>query len=374
MKSAAAAAFVDARPIVVGAANPRDRTMATGDFSSLAGGCGAAYLAAVPARAPFVIMTVLLVLLFALAAVGGALALFTARTARWVERALPPAGRFVDVAGARLHVVERGQGPALLLVHGLAGQLGNFTYGVVDKLAAQFRVVAVDRPGSGYSVRAPGASAALSAQADALAALIEALELGRPVVVGHSLGGALALALAQRRPERVAGLALVAPLTHPAPVPQAFKGLMIASPWLRALAAWTVAAPASLVLRDRMLAMVFAPEPVPPDFGTRGGGLLALRPSHFIAASADLAAISEDLPAMMLRYGAMKLPVSILFGRGDRILDPRQQGEALAAELPGATLTLVEGGHMLPVTQPDLTAQFIREAAARASSTAKADG
>jgi len=51
-----------------------------------------------------------------------------------------------------------------------------------------------------------------------------------------------------------------------------------------------------------------------------------------------------------------------------------EKGEALAAELPGATLTLVEGGHMLPVTQPDLTAQFIREAAARASSTAKADG
>jgi pimeloyl-ACP methyl ester carboxylesterase len=317
------------------------------------------------------IVTVLIVVALALAAFGGALALFTARTARRVERALPPAGRFVEAAGARLHVVERGQGPALLLVHGLAGQLGNFTYGVVDRLAAQYRVVAVDRPGSGYSQRAPGASAALSAQADTLAALIETLELGRPVVVGHSLGGAVALALAQRRPERVSGLALVAPLTHLAPVPAAFKGLMIASPWLRSLVAWTLAAPATLVLGDRMLAQVFAPEPAPRDFGVKGGGLLALRPSHFIAASADLAAIPEDLPAMTQRYGAMKLPVSILFGRGDRILDPREQGEALAAELPGATLTLVEGGHMLPVTQPELTANFIREAAARAARTAK---
>jgi len=149
---------------------------------------------------------------------------------------------------------------------------------------------------------------------------------------------------------------------------------MIASPWLRALAAWTVAAPANLVMRDRMLALVFAPEPAPPDFATRGGGLLALRPSHFIAASEDLAAIPQDLPAMTQRYGAMRLPVSVLFGRGDRILDPREQGEALAAELPGATLTLVEGGHMLPVTHPDLTANFIREATARALSTAKADG
>ena len=116
-----------------------------------------------------------------------------------------------------------------------------------------------------------------------------------------------------------------------------------------------------------------APEPIPPDFGVKGGGQLGLRPSHFIAASEDLAALAEDLPAMTLRYGAMQLPVSVLFGRGDRILDPRQQGETLAAELPGATLTLVDGGHMLPVTQPDLTAQFIRDAAARAWSFARTE-
>lgn len=317
------------------------------------------------------VMAFLVTLALVLAAFGGGLALFTARMARRVEQALPPAGRFVDVSGARLHVVERGEGPALLLVHGLGGQLGNFTYGIVDRLAGRCRVVAVDLPGSGYSQRAPGASAALSAQADALAALIETLGLDRPVVVGHSLGGAVALALAQRRPERVAGLALVAPLTRPTPVPAPFWGLMIASPRLRALVAWTLAAPANLAMRKAMLARVFAPEPVPPDFATRGGALLTLRPSHFIAASEDLAAIPQDLPAMTLRYSAMRLPVSVLFGRGDRILDPREQGEGLAAELPGATLTLVEGGHMLPVTQPELTAQFIRDAAARAARTAK---
>ncbi|MGO4870760.1 MAG: alpha/beta fold hydrolase [Roseiarcus sp.] len=373
MKSNCAAAVGEARPIVANPAEPRDRPVATRDVPGLADGAGGAYRGYVHASASFVIMTVLVNLVFILAALGGGLALFTARIARRVERELPPAGRFIDVPGARLHVVERGQGPALLLVHGLAGQLGNFTYGVFDRLAEQFHVVAVDRPGSGYSQRAPGASAALGAQADALVALIEALELGRPVVVGHSLGGALALALAQRRPDRVAGLALVAPLTHPAPVPTAFKGLMIASPWLRALAAWTVAAPANLVMRDKMLGLVFAPEPVPADFATRGGGLLALRPSHFIAASEDLAAIPQDLPAMTQRYGAMTLPVSILYGRSDHILDPHEQGEALAAELPGATLTLVDGGHMLPVTQPDLTARFIRDAAARALPMAKAN-
>jgi pimeloyl-ACP methyl ester carboxylesterase len=299
--------------------------------------------------------------------VGGCLLLFTVHTVRRVERALPPAGRFVDVPGARLHLVERGQGPALLLVHGLAGQLRHFTYGIVDPLATEYRVVAVDRPGSGYSVRLPGTSAALAAQADALAALIDALQLERPLVVGHSLGGAVALALAQRHPRRVAGLALLAPLTHPVQeVAAVFKGLKIGKPWIRTLVAWTLAVPASLAKRDEVLGILFGPEAAPGDFATRGGGLLALRPSHFIAACADLAAIPDDLPEMVPRYAAMQLPVSIIYGRGDGILNPQIQGGALAAKLPGAELTLVAGGHMLPITMPDRMAQFIREAAARA--------
>jgi pimeloyl-ACP methyl ester carboxylesterase len=295
-----------------------------------------------------------------------ALVLFTEVTVRRVEAALPPRGRFVDMPGGRLHVVERGQGPALLLVHGLAGQLCHFTYDLVDRLAEQYRVVAVDRPGSGYSLREPGASAALSAQADMLSALIERLQLGRPLLVGHSMGGAVALVLAQRHPERVSGLALIAPLTHPVQeVHSAFNGLKIARPWVRRVAAWTLAVPLSIVRRGEVLRVLFHPEAVPSDFATRGGGLLSLRPSHFQAACADLVAIPQDLPGMVQGYGAMRLPVSILYGRGDRILDPQEQGDVLAAKLPGAMLTMVEGGHMLPITMPERCAQFIREAAAR---------
>jgi pimeloyl-ACP methyl ester carboxylesterase len=300
-----------------------------------------------------------------LLAIAAGLLLFTIHMVRQVEAALPPTGRFVDVPGARLHVVERGQGPALLLVHGLAGQLCHFTYALVDQLATQCRVVAVDRPGSGYSVRAPNASATLGAQADVLAALIDELELGRPLVVGHSLGGAVALALAQRHPERVAGLLLLAPLTHPVrEISPAFNGLKIAKPWMRTLVAWTLAVPFGMAKRDEVLQLIFGPDSVPADFATRGGGLLTLRPSHFVAACTDLAAAPEDLEGMTQRYVTMQLPVRIIYGRDDRILSPQEQGGTLAAKLPGARLTLIEGGHMLPITAPDAVAQFIREAAA----------
>lgn len=311
-------------------------------------------------------MTVLVVVALALVVINVGLVLFTWRTVRRVEAAVPPVGRFIDLPGARLHVVERGQGPALLLVHGLAGQLRHFTYDIVERLAINHRVVAVDRPGSGYSIRTPGASAALGAQADVLVALIEHLQLGRPVVVGHSMGGAVALALAQRHPERVAGLALIAPLTHPVQeVHSAFNGLKIAKPWVRSAVAWTLAVPFSMFRRDEVLRVLFDPEAAPIDFAIRAGGLLTLRPSHFVEACADLAAIATDLAGMVERYGAMQLPVSVLYGRGDRILNPLEQGEALASKLPGAELTLVDGGHMLPITAPERTARFIREVAAR---------
>jgi pimeloyl-ACP methyl ester carboxylesterase len=112
-----------------------------------------------------------------------------------------------------------------------------------------------------------------------------------------------------------------------------------------------------------VLAQVFGPEPVPADFATKGGGLLSLRPSQFLSASSDLQALPESMPALEARYGSLKTPLCVLYGRSDRILDWKANGQALVDKVPGATLKLVDGGHMLPITQPDATAGFIREAA-----------
>jgi pimeloyl-ACP methyl ester carboxylesterase len=86
----------------------------------------------------------------------------------------------------------------------------NFTHSLLGRLNRDFRVVILDRPGSGYSTRPADAPATISAQARIISRFCEELELGRPLIVGHSLGGAIALALALNHPERVAGLALLA--------------------------------------------------------------------------------------------------------------------------------------------------------------------
>lgn len=291
-------------------------------------------------------------------------ALFTVRTARRVEAVVPPLGSFVEVDGARLHYVERGEGPVVLLVHGLAGHLRLFTHSLIDRLADDFHVVAVERPGSGYSVRYPGTPAGPRADAAALAEFIRTVGLGRPLILGHSLGGAVALATALDHSDVVAGLALVSPLTHPVDAtPDVFRPLEIRSPFVRRLIARTVAVPLSMRASERTLAVLFEPEPVPDDFAVAGGGLLSLRPQQFETASTDLVAAPGDMPGLMERYATIGVPVGILYGRGDRILDPELHGEGMRGRIPGLHLELVEGGHMLPLTQPERVASFVRELA-----------
>src|SRR5215469_3242811 len=131
---------------------------------------------------------------------GAGLALYTWHVARRVECALPPQGRFIDIDGARIHYLDEGSGPAVLLIHGLGGQMRNFTHSLTGKLKNEFRVIVLDRPGSGYSTRPGNASAAIGTQAHTISRFIEALGLEKPLVVGHSLGGAISLALALNHP------------------------------------------------------------------------------------------------------------------------------------------------------------------------------
>ena len=306
---------------------------------------------------------------YSLLALSGAtlagLVLFTHRTARKVQQAQPPTGSFVDVPDGRLHIRDQGQGPPLLLLHGLGGHMGQYDYAVAERLAAHFRVVSVDRPGSGYSTRAGTAAADLLTQAAALAALIDKLNLGRPLVVGHSLGGAVALTLALEHPGHVAGLALVAPLSAlPETVPAVFQRMLIPSVWQRQLVAWTVATPSAMRRGKYVLAQLFAPETPPRDYTWRAGGLLSLRPSQFLATIADLAALPAHLPAVTARLSGLRLPVAVLYSPEDAVLDWQANGQQLVDLIPGATLRLVPGGHMLPITNPDAVVNFIEETAA----------
>jgi len=300
------------------------------------------------------------------------LVIFTAITARRVEKALPPRGQFLEVLGARIHYLDKGAGPPILIVHGLGGQLGNFTYALLERLTGEFRVILIDRPGSGYSHRAPGATGRLTEQSGIVAEFIRKLGLERPLLVGHSLGGAIALGVALDHPEAVKALALVAPLTDvPNQVPAPFRALDIKSDFLRWLVAWTVATPIGIRRGKAILDAIFSPDPAPADFPIRGGGILGLRPRSFHNTSSDMRAVNLDLGKMVARYSSLRVPVRILYGTGDEVLSHQVHGEAMKAKSSMVSVELVAGGHMLPITAPDLTAEFIK-VAARSESTVSA--
>ncbi|HEX8125052.1 MAG TPA: alpha/beta hydrolase [Allosphingosinicella sp.] len=299
---------------------------------------------------------------------GGGLAAYSGSVARKIEKAVPRDGKLIEVAGQTIHYTDDGSGPAIVMIHGLGGQLRNFARPLVDDLARDYRVIRIDRPGSGYSPRTASTSARLRVQAEVVAELIRILKLDRPLIVGHSLGGALALALALNHSDVVGGLALIAPLSQVQDikdVPEVFKGLVIRRAAVRKTIAWTLATPMGMATADKALKAVFAPEPVPADFPTEGGGLLAMRPDNFYASSADLVDLEGELEGMVERYPALKVPVSILYAGADNLLNAKVHGERTASEIPGAEIELVEGGHMLPFTRPELTAAFVRRAAAR---------
>ena len=309
-------------------------------------------------------MTVLVVVLAVVVVSLSGLVIFTAITARRVENALPPRGQFLEIAGARIHYLDKGSGPAIVILHGLGGQMGNFTYALLDHLTDEFRVILMDRPGSGYSTRAPGATGRLTEQAAIVAEFIRKLGLERPLLVGHSLGGAIALAVALDHPEAVKGLALVAPLTHvPQHVPAPFRAMDIKSDYLRWFVAWTVATPVGIRRGKAILDAIFSPDPAPEDFPIRAGGILGLRPRSFFNTSSDMRAVNLDLSAMVERYTSLRVPVRILYGTSDEVLSHQKHGEAMKAKSSMVSLELVPGGHMLPITAPDVTATFIKAAA-----------
>lgn len=310
------------------------------------------------------LLTLMLMGLVALAVV---LCLWSLRIARGAERLVPATGRMIAVPDGTLHVVEAGDptAPPVVLIHGLSGQLQHFTYAMTGMLAGEFRVIAVDRPGCGYSRRESDDHAALDAQARMIWAALDALQVTRPVLAGHSLGGAIALAMALERPDDTAGLALITPLTHPIPEPSPlFAGLRVRSPLLRRLIGYTIAVPLARSSAKATLDAVFAPDPWPEDFVTRGGGALGIRPRGYVTASGDLVAMEAGISAQAARYGELRVPGEVLLAAADALLPPKLQGGPLAAQGFDVT-TLPDRGHMLPIVEPEVCADLIRRVAER---------
>ncbi|WP_339741275.1 alpha/beta hydrolase [uncultured Maricaulis sp.] len=317
-----------------------------------------------------ILVTVLGGLVLISLAVLAGLSIWSRMIARRVEAAIPPAGEIATVTGGKIHFLDQGEGRPIVMIHGLAGHLQNFTHSTTDALKDDFRVIALDRPGSGYSARDSDEQARIPEQARMIAEFLAAKGIEKPLIVGHSLGGAVALTLALNHPDSISGIALIAPLAKlPEEGAKAFDALKIASPFMRRLIGETLAVPMSIRTGDATLRLVFGPNEAPADFRLRGGGLLGLRPRAFVTASTDYAAVGLDMPALTARFSEIKLPVGVIYGDSDRILDAQANLDALRTSIPQLDEEVLPGiGHMVQINRPDETEAFIRRMATKSFS------
>ena len=292
-------------------------------------------------------------LVTAIAVVGvllGGLAAYSASRAARLGDMYPPAGNFTRVDGLRMHFMQSGPRKALpvVLLHGASGNLNDPMLALGERLSHGHRVVAIDRPGHGWSQRTEGPDAALpSDQARYIIGVMDNLKVDRAVVVGHSWSGALALTLALEYPERVAGLALLAPASHPWPGGINWYYTLATLPGLGRLFTDTVVVPFGEMVVKPAVRSSFAPQEPPEDYVPRAGAALVLRPAEFRANAQDVAELVDFLTVQSKRYAEIRIPTVIITGDADGTVSPRIHSHRLAEEIPGARLVELEGvGHM----------------------------
>lgn len=288
------------------------------------------------------------------AAALGAAAIANHLVARAIERRNPPRGRFVELEGVRLHYLEHGRGPVVVLLHGNGAMAEDFAISDVMRLLARdHRVIAFDRPGFGHSTRPHGRFWSAEAQGALIHQALARLGIGRAVILGHSWGTQVALALGLDHPGRVAGLVLVAGYYQPTLRGDVVPFSLAAIPVLGDLMRYTISPPLGWLIRHRVFHNLFKPSPVPGRFEAEFPVGLSLRPSQLKASAADTALMIPAAARHAPRYGELSMPVTILAGRGDRIVDFERQAAWLHRRIPQSRLEAVEGaGHMLHHIEP----------------------
>jgi pimeloyl-ACP methyl ester carboxylesterase len=271
------------------------------------------------------------------------------------KRRNPPVGSFIECDGVRLHYVEWGDAaaPCVVLFHGNGAMIQDFAIsGLVDLLARQNRVLCFDRPGFGHSQRPRFRIWTPSAQAALFAKALEQIGVRDPVVVGHSWGTLVAVALGLRGDYSVRGLVLASGYYFPTWRLDVWLLSGPAVPILGDLLRYTVAPIISLGILPLLLRKIFAPRPVPQSFKREFPISLALRPKQLRAAAEESAFLIPAAAQLQSQYRHIKCPVRLFHGDQDHFIE-REQSRHLHQVLPRSVLHFVkDAGHMVHYADP----------------------
>jgi pimeloyl-ACP methyl ester carboxylesterase len=285
----------------------------------------------------------------------------------WTYGRLPvtphPTGRFLQLAGLKLRYLERpGPEPAVLLIHGLPGTAEDFE-DVMPLIG--HRTIAIDRPGYGFST---GGYFPFDRQLQAVHEVIEQLHLGRPILVGHSYGGTISLAYAERHPREVKGLVLVDAAAgqcsrHDNAFTRAQARFIKFTelPVIAQVADVTFSQLLRTVSAEPEESEAFSPAPVNPRHRHR---VLAINLKHgnLEAYAGEILAANKEIEGVNRGLAGIRVPTTVIGGAQDKLVKP-QCGRSIAADVRGAQLRTAPGGHMVPYTHPAAVAAAVQSLA-----------
>src|SRR5450631_4081203 len=271
------------------------------------------------------------------------LALITQAGVLALQRTYPAQGRTIEVAGAKLNVVDIGprdaSGPPVVMIHGASSNLEAMRQPLGEMLARNHRVILIDRPGHGWSTRA-------GAEADSTPALqgrmideaLQKLGIASAIFVVHSWAGALGARMALDFPQRVAGLVMLAPVAYPWPGGVGRYNEIVTTPVIGPLLAYTITLPLGLFLAEPGARDVFLPQAMPEGFLENTATSLLLRPREFLANARDLVTLKAAVAEQAPRYGDIRVPVTIIAGDADKTVSTSIHARPFAAAVPQTRL------------------------------------
>jgi pimeloyl-ACP methyl ester carboxylesterase len=294
----------------------------------------------------------------------GAMALAQNRLAKVSK---PAAGAFVEVDGVRLHYVEKGEGAPLVLIHGNVTQIEDFeTSGLIDLAAKTYRVIVFDRPGFGHSARPRGRVWTPAAQADLLCKALQRLGVERCVALGHSWGASVAVALGLNHPEAVDGLVLASGYYYPTDRLDSVLQALPAAPIVGDVLSHTLMPLLARLAWRSQMKTLFAPLPPSAAFSDAIREM-ALRPSQQRATAVEASLLVPTALSTRKRYGELTMPVSIIVGGDDQLINAQSQSMRLHGDIPQSSLKVMPGiGHMVHHGAPEAVFDEIRDIEQRA--------
>jgi pimeloyl-ACP methyl ester carboxylesterase len=287
------------------------------------------------------------------------LALITQAGVLALQRAYPAQGKMIEVAGAKLNVVDIGPrgaaGPPVVMIHGASSNLETMRQPLGDILASNHRVILIDRPGHGWSTRAELGDSTPAIQGRMIEEALEKLGVIRAILVVHSWSGALGARMALDYQERVAGLVMLAPVAYPWPGGVGWYNKLVTTPVIGPLLAYTVTLPLGFFLTEPGARGVFLPQVMPENFVGNTATPLLLRPREFLANARDLVTLKAAVAEQAPRYADIKVPTVVISGEFDKTVSPNRHSRPFAKAVPNAKLiVLSDVGHMVQNAAPEL--------------------